>query len=52
MVNGRYRMVVGEPRGVFYVGKTITFTIGDSAAAQSTTWNRGNIDVLNLTTSG
>ena len=52
VTGGKYRMVVGEPRGTFYAGKTITFTIGDSTAAQSTTWNRGNIDILNLTTSG
>ena len=52
VVNGKYRMVVAEPRGVFYVGKTITFTIDDSAAALTATWSRGSIDVLNLTNSG
>lgn len=52
VADGKYRMVIGEPRGVFYAGKTITFTIGDSAAVQSAAWNRGYLDVLNLTTSG
>ena len=52
VTGGRYRMVVGEPRGVFYAGKTITFSIGDSDAAQSATWSRGSVDFLDLTTSG
>ena len=52
VVDGRYSMVVGQPSGVFYAGKTITFAIDNSTAAQSATWNRGSIDLLNLTTAG
>lgn len=47
---GKYSMVIVQPPGESYAGKTVSFSIGGVAAAQTTVWKRGDISVLNLST--
>ena len=45
---GFYLLVVLEPAGVSFAGKTVTFTIGGQAAAESATWRSLASDDLTL----
>jgi len=50
--DGTYILIVNQPSGETYPGKTITFKIGERDAAESAVWEQGGVDELNLTASG
>lgn len=50
--NGTYILIVSQPSGETYSGKTITFKIDGREAAESVMWEQGGVDELNLTASG
>jgi hypothetical protein len=50
---GKYTVLVTQPDGVAYAGKSVKFKIGAADATQSQNWVQGDATVLNLTaTSG
>ena len=44
-----YAVVISEPVGQSYEGKTVSFKIGDHDTAQTGTWNVGGNTKINLT---
>ena len=46
-----YVIVVTEPAGQVYTGKTVTFRIGDYDAAETAIWQMGGNTAVNLTAS-
>ena len=49
--DGAYILIVSQPSGESYSGKTITFKIGECDAGESAIWSQGGVDELNLTAS-
>ena len=49
VTGGTYPVLLVEPSGESFVGKTVTFTIGGIAAAQTFIWQQGEVTELNLT---
>jgi hypothetical protein len=48
--DGTYSMLVEQPAGIAYSGKTILFKIGGVDATQTAIWEQGGANILNLTT--
>ncbi len=49
VAGGTYPVLLVEPSGESFSGKTVTFTIGGIAAAQTFMWQEGSVTELNLT---
>jgi hypothetical protein len=49
VTGGTYPVLLVEPSGESFDGKTVTFTIGGIAAAQTFIWQQGEVTELNLT---
>ena len=49
VTGGTYPVLLVEPSGESFDGKTVTFTIGGIAAAQTFIWEQGEVTELNLT---
>ena len=49
--DGTFILIVSQPNGETYSGKTVTFKIGERDAAESAIWEQGGVDELNLTAS-
>ena len=49
VTGGTYPVLLVEPSGESFDGKTVTFTIGGIAAAQTYIWQQGEVTELNLT---
>ena len=49
VTSGAYPVLLVEPSGESFDGKTVTFTIGGIAAAQTFVWQQGAVTELNLT---
>jgi len=49
VAGGKYTILVEQPEGSAFAGKTVKFKIGSSDASQSATWEQGGASVLNLT---
>ena len=49
VTGGTYPVLLVEPSGESFEGKTVTFTIGGIAAAQTFIWKQGEVTELNLT---
>ena len=49
VISGAYPVLLVEPSGESFEGKTVTFTIGGIAAAQTFIWQQGAVTELNLT---
>lgn len=49
--DGTYILIVNQPSGESYAGKTITFKIGGNEAKETGIWEQGGVDGLNLTAS-
>lgn len=49
--DGTYILIVSQPSGASYSGKTVTFKIDGREAAESVMWEQGGVDELNLTAS-
>ena len=49
VTGGSYPVLLVEPSGESFSGKTVTFTIGGFAAAQTCIWKQGEVTELNLT---
>ena len=49
VTGGTYPVLLVEPSGESFNGKTVTFTIGGIAAAQTFIWQQGEVTELNLT---
>ena len=49
VTGGTYPVLLVEPSGGSFDGKTVTFTIGGIAAAQTFIWEQGEVTELNLT---
>jgi TIR domain len=45
----RYSLVVAQPTGRSFAGKTIHFTVGNTPAKETAVWRAGEATVLNLT---
>lgn len=52
VIDDRYTLLLGQPGGVAYAGKTVRFKVGNSDATQSQPWEQGGATVLNLTATG
>ena len=46
---GQYKLIVTQPPGASFSGKTITFTVGQFKVKESAQWQSGSNSVLNLT---
>jgi hypothetical protein len=49
VVDGTYPVLLVEPSGDSFAGKTVTFTIGGFAATETAFWIQGEVTELNLT---
>jgi hypothetical protein len=49
--DGTYILIVSQPSGESYSGKTVTFKIDGREAAESVMWEQGGVEELNLTAS-
>jgi hypothetical protein len=50
-VAGTFLLFITQPGGQAYSGKTVTFKIGDLQATETSTWQQGGVEVINLTAS-
>ena len=48
--NGSYFVMTNQLEGESFAGKTVTFKIGDTETRQTSVWQSGNAEELNLTT--
>ena len=46
---GQYKLIVTQPQGVSFSGKTVTFTVGQYKINETAKWQPGSNSVLNLT---
>lgn len=48
---GTFLLLVNQPGGQAYSGKTVTFKIGSLEATETSTWQQGGVEVINLSVS-
>ena len=46
---GQYKLIVTQPQGVSFSGKTVTFTVGQYKVNETAKWQPGSNSVMNLT---
>lgn len=48
VTDGRFTVMVIQPTGQSFSGKTVSFAVDGKAAGQSGTWQAGAADIINL----